>query len=138
MTKATHDARSASDHGAAALKKLPGEMIDAVEDAALGVRDEALEFVESAHEQVNDLGSTIAKAVRAKPYQSMCIALGVGCVMGLMIAQLIGYGRSRAELILVISPHVIFSFRTTLMNLDTLRELFVDKLKDPTTPSISC
>lgn len=87
MAKAIREAQSAVQHGSEALKKAPAEALNAATELAMEVRDEALELVESAGEQVGDLSDKVADAIRKQPFQAVGVALGIGCVMGVIIAR---------------------------------------------------
>jgi ElaB/YqjD/DUF883 family membrane-anchored ribosome-binding protein len=70
-----------------ALRKLPGEAVEATQDLANAVRDEALELAETAGDKVTELRDTLARAIRDKPYQALGFAIGLGCVIGLVVAR---------------------------------------------------
>jgi len=70
-----------------ALRKLPGEAVEATQDLANAVRDEALELAETAGDKVTELRDTLAHAIRDKPYQALGFAIGLGCVIGLVVAR---------------------------------------------------
>jgi ElaB/YqjD/DUF883 family membrane-anchored ribosome-binding protein len=83
----TGEAQAALEQGADALRRLPGQAVEATQDLATTVRDEAVDLAEAAGDKVTDLRDTLADAIRDKPYQALGFAIGIGCLIGLVIAR---------------------------------------------------
>jgi ElaB/YqjD/DUF883 family membrane-anchored ribosome-binding protein len=87
---ANHAKRRASaalENGAEALKDLPSEALDVIKELIQEVRDETLDLIESGRAQASGLEKSAAGAIRNNPLQAVCIALGVGCVFGLLLRR---------------------------------------------------
>jgi len=78
---------SALENGAEALADLPSEALDVIKDIIQEVRDETLDLIESGRAQVSGLEKSAEGMIRQNPLQSVCIALGVGCVVGLLMRR---------------------------------------------------
>jgi ElaB/YqjD/DUF883 family membrane-anchored ribosome-binding protein len=87
MTKPSRDTHSALEDGSKAIRQLPGEAIDAARKTALEVREGALDLVESASDRASDITATLAKAISTTPFQAVCIAAGIGCLIGIIVAR---------------------------------------------------
>jgi ElaB/YqjD/DUF883 family membrane-anchored ribosome-binding protein len=78
---------SALENGAESLKELPAEALDVIKDIIQEVRDETLDLIESGRAQVSGLEKTAEGAIRKNPLQAVAIALGVGCLVGLLLRR---------------------------------------------------
>lgn len=87
MAKSPKDAESMMEHGAAMLKHLPADAIETAKEFAGKARDEAAQLIESGGEHVGDLGTAIAKAINNNPVRAICVAIGIGCVLGIMFVR---------------------------------------------------
>ncbi len=86
MEMAKPNADRLKDH-AEALRDLSADALDAVRQLIKEVRDETLELVQSGQDQVEALGDATGAAVANHPYRTIGIALGVGCLFGIMISR---------------------------------------------------
>lgn len=78
---------AALENGAEALQDLPSEALDVIKELIQEVRDETLDLIESGRAQVSGLEKSAEGAIRNNPLQAVCIALGVGCVFGLLLRR---------------------------------------------------
>lgn len=81
------EARHATDSGAKALEHLSEEARQAVQAVARQVRDETLELVEAGRQQMAELSESAESAIRSNPARSVVVALGIGCVIGILLAR---------------------------------------------------
>ena len=87
MTKSAKDEIGMEQDGVHALSDLSAEAIDAIRDLMKEVRDETLDLVRLGREQVDELGGAASVAIRKMPIRSVCIAVGVGCLIGLVVSR---------------------------------------------------
>jgi ElaB/YqjD/DUF883 family membrane-anchored ribosome-binding protein len=78
---------AALENGAEALQDLPSEALDVIKDIIQEVRDETIDLIQSGRAQVNGLERSAEGAIRKNPLQAVCIALGVGCMVGLLLRR---------------------------------------------------
>ena len=78
---------SALENGAEALQDLPSEALDVLKEIIQEVRDETLDLIASGRAQVSGLEKKAEGAIRSNPLPAVCIALGVGCVFGLLLRR---------------------------------------------------
>jgi ElaB/YqjD/DUF883 family membrane-anchored ribosome-binding protein len=87
MAKTTKRGNHAAYNGAEALNELPLEALDAVKELVKEVRDETLELVRSSREQVDELSGVAGRTIRGNPFRSVCIAMGIGCMIGIVLGR---------------------------------------------------
>jgi ElaB/YqjD/DUF883 family membrane-anchored ribosome-binding protein len=87
MTKAAKRVLDEAEDGLHSLSDLSTEAVDAIRGLMKDVRDETLELVQSGRDQIDEFGGTVSKAVRKRPLQSVGIALGIGCLIGIVFRR---------------------------------------------------
>ena len=87
MSKSTKSDSEVLKDAAATLNDLPAEAMDAVRQLVKEVRDETLDLVQAGREQAEAMGDAAGDAIADHPYRSICIALGVGCLIGMVISR---------------------------------------------------
>jgi ElaB/YqjD/DUF883 family membrane-anchored ribosome-binding protein len=87
MGKSTKADSDNLKEGVAALSELSADALDAVRELVKEVRDETLELVQSGRDQVEAIGDSTETAITDHPYRSVCIALGIGCLIGILISR---------------------------------------------------
>ena len=78
---------AALENGAETLQDLPSEALDVIKELVKEVRDETLDLIESGRAQARGFEKSAEGAIRKNPLQAVCIALGVGCVLGLLFRR---------------------------------------------------
>ena len=61
--------------------------IEVLKEIIQEVRDETLDLISSGRAQVSGLEKKAEGAIRSNPLPAVCIALGVGCVFGLLLRR---------------------------------------------------
>jgi len=87
MGKSTKAESESPKDGAEALSELSADAMHAVRALVKEVRDETLELVQSSRDQVGAIGNATESAITDHPYRSVCIALGIGCLIGIVISR---------------------------------------------------
>ncbi len=87
MAKPTKRGIHAAQNGAEILNELPVEALDAVKELVKEVRDETLELVRSSREQIDELSGVASRTIRGNPFRSVYIALGIGCIIGIVLGR---------------------------------------------------
>ena len=87
MGKSTKAESESLKDGAEALSELSADAMHAVRGLLKEVRDETLELVQSGRDQVEAIGDATESAITGHPYRSVCIALGIGCLIGIIISR---------------------------------------------------
>jgi ElaB/YqjD/DUF883 family membrane-anchored ribosome-binding protein len=78
---------SALENGAEALHDIPSEALEVIKEIIQEVRDETLDLIASGRAQVSGLEKSAEGAIRSNPLRAVCIALGVGCAVGLLLRR---------------------------------------------------
>ena len=81
------EAQSSFNQSAEALQNLPIEAVHAIRDLARQVRDETLELVQAGRDQVSDMGDRADGIIRGNHWPAVCIAAGVGLILGLTMRR---------------------------------------------------
>lgn len=81
------EAQNAATSGAKAMEHLSEEALETVQAVARQVRDETMEMMEAGRQQMAEFSETAEDAIRSNPARSVVVALGIGCVIGILLAR---------------------------------------------------
>jgi ElaB/YqjD/DUF883 family membrane-anchored ribosome-binding protein len=87
MTNSVGEAQTAVKHGTKALNKLRDEAVNAATDLASEFRESAAGLAESARDQITELVPRATEAIRNRPWPVLGLALGIGCVLGMIVSR---------------------------------------------------